>query len=42
MSDVAALRPASIAELLTTTAATVTGEARALGSDGGWRPAPGE
>lgn len=42
MSDIPALRPASIADLLMTTAATVSGEAQALGPEGGWRPAPGE
>lgn len=42
MSDLVALGPASIADLLMTTAATVSGEAQALGPEGGWRPAPGE
>ena len=42
MSDVPALSPTSIADLLATTTATVTGEAQALGPEGGWRPAPGE
>ena len=42
MSDVPALSPTSIADLLATTTATVTGEAQALGPEGGWRPTPGE
>lgn len=42
MSDVAPLRPVSIADLLAATAATVSNEAVALGPEGGWRPAPGE
>ena len=41
-SDVAAIPPAQIADLLAASATTVVAELLALGDQGGWRPAPGE
>jgi hypothetical protein len=37
-----ALPPSAIADLLEATGATITAELAGLGSEGGWRPAPGE
>ena len=39
---IAALAPATVADLLTASAATVVAELTALGAEGGWRPEPGE
>jgi hypothetical protein len=41
-SELAALAPTRIAGLLAASAATVIAELLALGSEGGWRPEPGE
>jgi len=42
MTNVDALEPAQIADLLEASATTVVAEIRALGAEGGWRPAAGE
>jgi hypothetical protein len=42
MTDADALVPAQIADLLEASATTVVAEIRALGVEGGWRPAAGE
>lgn len=42
MTDPGPLPPARIADLLESSVTTVVAEIRALGSDAGWRPAPGE
>ena len=39
---IAALAPATVADLLSASAATVVAELTALGAEGGWRPEPGE
>jgi len=42
MNEPQALSPQRIADLLTTSSATIVGEIEALGSESGWRPEPGE
>ena len=42
MSEPAALAPDRIADLLAASATLILAELEALGSDGGWRPEPGE